>query len=275
MITPVRRNPECLQGRLALCLLFAILSLSPTIYASALAQRHGPVPPCAGDTVFPVPAAIGPTPAVEVWYGAELGRPWQPPECLGWQPMNTAIAVAAAGRFRDSGGADAVFARFTKISRLTSMRYWSVTRQIWRQLVPAAHALTGPDPAARREDFLPGELAAGDRYYYWQNENSPAGDVVYRVEIRALSPDRIVLAVENALPVRFLLLPLFEKGEYQFLYFLEREDGDQWRYYSLLRAADSMGVSGEDHEASFINRAVAAFRHVSGIAGDAAPPVAP
>jgi hypothetical protein len=250
-------------------LLTALLAMPAAAEAAA-----GPVPPCAAATTVPAHGAEGPTPAVTVWHGDDLGRPWQPPECLGWQAMDTAVAVAAAGRFREPGGTSAILARFSRISRLTAMKYWSVTRQIWRPLVPAATALSGPDRSFVREDFLPGELTTGDHFHYWQTENSPAGDVVYRVEIRHKSVDRLVLRIENATPVRFLLMPLFDTGEYQFIYFLQREDGDIWRFYSLLRAGDAMGVSGEDHEASFVNRAVAVFRHIAGIAGDAAPPAA-
>jgi len=87
--------------------------------------------------------------------------------------------------------------------------------------------------------------------------------------------DRLTLAFENATPVRYLLLPLFAPGEYQFIYFLQREDGDLWRFYNLLRAAVSFGLSGQDHEASFINRAVAIFHFVAGLPGDKAHPPRP
>jgi hypothetical protein len=234
-----------------------------------------PVPACADAGPNPAYGDVGPTPSVKVWYGSDFEKQWRPPACLKWRPMDVAVVVATAGRFHEAGGIEAILSRFAGVSRLTTMKYWSVTRQVWRQLVPQAHALSGPDRASRRGDFSPSELTQGVRFHYWQRENSPADDVVYRVEVRTRSADALTLAFENATPVRFLLLPLFDAGEYQFVYFLAREDGDIWRYYSLLRTAGSLGILGRDHAASFINRAVAVFRYIAGMAGDSAPPAAP
>ena len=250
----------------------AVLGCLLKFDAAALAE---PAPPCDDTPPNPAHVSAGPTPAVKVWHASDFEKQWQPAACLHWQPMDTAIVVAAAGRFHEAGGAEAILSRFADISRLTTMRYWSVTRKFWRPLVTDADALSGPDRALRRDDFSLRELTAGKRFHYWQTENSPANDVVYRVDVRARTGDRLTLAFENATPVSILLFPLFDVGEYQFVYFLEREEGDLWRYYSLLRTADSVGVSGKDHEASFINRAVAVFRYVAGIAGDSAPPAAP
>ena len=37
--------------------------------------------------------------------------------------------------------------------------------------------------------------------------------------------------VENATTIRYLLIPLFEPGQVQSIYYLEEEGASLWRYY--------------------------------------------
>ena len=78
--------------------------------------------------------------------------------------------------------------------------------------------------------------------------------------------------MENALPISSLLLPLFDRGEYQFLYFFERESAGVWRYYSLMRTAGPSNLLVRSFKSSFVNRAVAIYRHIAGIPTDQEPP---
>jgi hypothetical protein len=80
-----------------------------------------------------------------------------------------------------------------------------------------------------------------------------------------------VIQTENVSAVRLLLLPLFEPGDIEVAYFLDRRSRCIWDYYSLTRASPRFG----GHVTSYINRAVAAYRHIAGIPTDRDPPLAP
>ncbi len=254
----------CIMWSLALCLV--------TIADGRAGQ--GPVPPCPGPTVPPHAALNAPL-HVHVWFESELAKDWTPPLCTGWQPRSFTVLVGAAGRFENRGGADEIIRRVASISDLTGVAYWSVTRGRWHRLFSDAVALTRPDREARRPDFAPDELRAGKTLYFWQEESSAAGSAVYRLHIRERSPDRIVFSIDNVSAVKLAFLTLADAGEYEFLYLLERESPHVWRYYSLSRAGDGPVLLAESHEKSYVNRAVALFRYLAGIATNRNPPAAP
>ncbi len=238
------------------------------------AARQGPIPPCE-DGVLPAYAAPGAPLNVQVWFGEHLEGKWSPPPCTDWASGSVTILVASAGRFHYDGGVEALLERIGAISRLTTIRYWSVTRGRWHQLIPEAFALSTADRKSRRADFSGEELRPGRTLYFWQEESSSAGSAIYQLRVLTREPDRLVVAMENTEPVRLALLTLFEPGEYRFLYFLERESPVLWRYYSLFRAVSGPSLFANQHEKSYINRAVAVYRHLAGIQTDRDPPPAP
>lgn len=252
-----------------------ILSLAVSLAATADGLAGGsPVPPCDGPAVPPYAQAGAPL-NVTVWFQSDLPEDWTPPSCTGWEPRPFTVLVAAAGRFENNHGADGIIRRLASISGLTTIRYWSVTRGRWHRLFSDAAALTRPDPEARRPDFSTDELQPGKTLYFWQEESSAAGSAVYRLRVRERTPQRIVFAVENASPVTLAFLTLAEPGDYEFLYFLERESASIWRFYSLSRAGDGPVLLARAHKKSYVNRAVALFRYLAGIATSREPPAAP
>lgn len=255
-------------------LLFALALPGPHVLARDGASP-APQPPCNADETRPAFAETGPFPSIEVWFKGDLPDDWVPPACVGWQSQPMDVLIATAGRFEEPGGVDAVVARMAKISGLPAMQYWSATRQIWRPLVNEAFALSGPNDTQRRADFSSEEFQPGRTLYFWQDENTPAGSLVYRLQVRERGPDRLVLALENTEAVSFMLLPLFEPGEYQSLVHVRREQGSLWRYYSLQRGANRVSLSTRDHRSSYINRAAALFRFLAGLPTDTDPPLAP
>jgi hypothetical protein len=88
-------------------------------------------------------------------------------------------------------------------------------------------------------------------------------------------PDRFVLAVDNATPIKFMLFTLFSPGAMQSVYFLERLGPDRWGYYSLLRAGAETSAMAAGHAGSYMNRAQALYRHFLGVSTDQEPPAAP
>lgn len=257
------------KAGLALAVLMALTSAD-----GRAARPDGfPVPPCAG-APYPASPALGESLNVRVWYPSSGEGRWTPPACTGWSGESYTALVAAAGRFRHAGSSDELLARVGAISRFTTIRYWSVTRGHWRRMIQDAAALDGADPTSRRADFAPDELTPGRVLHYLQEDNDPTRPVVYRLEVRERTPDRVVLALANETPIAIAILDVAEPEGYQFLYVLEREAGEVWRYYNLYRARLALDLLPRDPEASMINRAAAIYRYMVGVPTDLEPPAA-
>jgi len=227
----------------------------------------GPQPPCGTAPFPPYPAEEG-SPAVKIWTGFD----WTPQACTGWSLSPSATVVVTVARFRYSGGAEGLRRRIGAISEMRGLRYWSTTYQKWQTLIIDAYALTGPEGDQRRPDFSPDEIAAG-RSLHVRQEDNLLGKATYGMHIASASADRLVFATENSSTIRFLGLPFFQPGQIQSICFLDRESQDVWRYYSIARMARQASLL-VGHDASLINRAVAVFRHLSGIPADREPPAA-
>ena len=132
------------------------------------------------------------------------------------------MLIALAGRFRHDGSAEALLGPFGAVSALRKIRYWSVSDSAWRPLVTEATALSAPDPDRRRADFTAAELAAGEDLFFAQSDNRSSKEVVYRLRVLEMRPGGLVIQTENVSAVRLLLLSLFEPGDIQVAYFLER-----------------------------------------------------
>jgi hypothetical protein len=240
----------------------------------ALAQSDpGPRLPCGGEASPSYPA-VDSAPTVKVWEPAGLARDWEPPACAGWSEPGFSTLVATVARFHYGSGADGLLRRIGAISELTGMRYWSTTHKSWRTLILAAYALSGPAGDPRRKDFSLDEMLEGRTLYFHQEDNL-FGKATYQLHILKASPDRIVFATENITTMRYLLIPLFQPGELQSLYFLDRESPEVWRYYCLARIGKHASSLTAGHQASSINRAVAFYRRLAGIPLDKEPPAAP
>ncbi len=212
---------------------------------------------------------------MRVWAGDGPGAGWTPPACTGWRPLPFRTLVAVAGRFRHRGGAEDLLARLGAVSALTTVRYWSVSDKRWRTLVTEASALDGPDAAERRPDFGVAEMRAGTDLYFAQDDNRSTGDVVYRLRVREIAPDRLVAETENVGALRYLVVPLAGPGDLQALHFLERLGPEEWGYYGLARTGAGASPLTGGRAASHVNRAAALFRHLAGLPTDRGPPAAP
>ncbi len=234
----------------------------------------GPHAPCDGEA-FPAFPKVDAAPEVRVWFGGDIEDGWTPAACTGWDERDFTVLVALAGRFHDDSGIEGFLARMAAISNLASMKYWSTTRKRWRDLIPDAYALDGPDKALRRTDFSVEELKSGKDLYYWQRERSPADNIIYGLRLREMGPGRIIVDMENALPAKRFLVTLFEPGQHQLIHILDDYGDGDWNYYSLMRSQAKISALVRGHEASFVNRAVAIYRYLAGIPTDQEPPAAP
>jgi hypothetical protein len=232
-----------------------------------------PQPPCESATVPPYPDLAN-SPAVKYWGHTESGSDWIPPACTEWTDAGFTTLVATAARFHHDSGIEELLRRVGAISSHVGIRYWSTTHKRWRTLITDAHALSGASGDLRRADFTPGEMTEG-KILYFQQEDNLSGKAIYRMRIRSVSPDRLVVDTENIGDVRYLWMPIFHPGELQSITFLDRESQDVWRYYSIMRTGKNASPLAAGYEASSINRAVAFYRYLAGIPTDKEPPASP
>lgn len=232
-----------------------------------------PQPPC-GAATFPPYPDLESSPDVRAWARAESGRDWTPPACTGWTDPGFTTLVVTVGRFRHASGVEGLLRRIGAISELAGIRYWSTTHKRWQTLIVNAHALSDAAGDRRREDFSPGEMAAGKSLYFQQEDNL-SGRAVYRMRIRSVSPGRLVFDTENSSAVRYMLMPIFRPGAMQTITFLDRESQDVWRYYCIMRTSRNASLLTRGSEASSINRALAYYRYLAGIPTDKEPPSSP
>jgi hypothetical protein len=75
--------------------------------------------------------------------------------------------------------------------------------------------------------------------------------------VRVRNPARMVIAIENQAPVRFLLVTLFEPGALQSVQFFGLVSPGVWGFYLLTRTGERVSALAGSHEASYVNRAVA------------------
>ena len=256
---------------LALALAFAF-ALGGLFAPPARAADDGPRLPCAAQ---PQPGYTEPgqPPAVQAWRG-KAARDWVPPECTGWTPSAADILVAVAGSFRHDGDIDVLLARIGAISAKSNVRYWSTTEKAWKPLVTEAFALSGPDASLRRADFGAAQFAKGQALFYAQSDNRSSGKTVYRERVIAADRERLAMSCENLTPVKMMLITLFDVGDMQTAYFLERRAPGVWSFYSLTRTRMASSLMPIGGDASYINRAVAFYRLVAAIPTDQEPPAA-
>lgn len=232
-----------------------------------------PRPPCTTEA-YPAYPSLGAPPAVTVWSAEALGHDWIPPACTDWIIPGFSTLVTTVARFHCSSNADGLLQRLGAISALKGLRYWSVTRKRWRILVVDADVVSALQGDHIRADFTPEELKAGKPLYFEQTDNL-SGRATYQMNVVEISATRVVVEVENVTTIHYLVVPLLRPGDLQSIYFLDRESDDVWRYYSIVRTGTAASRMIGRNDSSAVNRAVAFYRHLAGIADNREPPAAP
>jgi hypothetical protein len=251
---------------LAMCIALA------AAVAQARAGDAAPRPPC-GSVPLPAFAEPGAPPAVQAWSG-KAAREWQPPGCTGWTTSGFDVIVAVAGSFRHEGEIEDLMVRLGAISTKSQVRYWSTTDKAWRPLVTEAFALSGPDAALKRADFGAAQFVKGQSLYFAQADNRSSGKTVFRDRVLVADRERLVVSSENITPVTKMMLTLFDAGDMQAMYVLERRAVGVWNFYSLTRTRMASSLMPTGGDAPYINRAVAFYRWVAAIPTDQEPPAA-
>jgi hypothetical protein len=243
-------------------------SLGAMITAPARAQAPLPAPPCGAASV-PDYSRTGAPPAIASWRRSDL-KSWQPAPCLGWSGSSRSAAALAA-TFRFAGTEDDLLVRIGNLALHPTIKYWSASREEWRPLVVSAEVVDGIEGKAIATAFPPSAFVAEVTSFYAET-TLDTGRTVYRLKTLARSPGRIVLATDNATPIRILGVTLFEPGTLQAVTFLQGRDNDLWAYYAITRVSGRTSFLAEQGEASYINRLVALYRYTAGLETDAEPP---
>ena len=241
----------------------------------AVASSEKPRAPCG---VEPVPnyPALGAPPEIVLWTASGASEDWIPPACTAWQGSSATLVLGLAARFRDTGDADTMLARIGAISSLRDVRYWSVTDKQWNAMFTRASALEGPNPGSQRGNFSAGELRAGHDLYFLAADNRSREAAVSRLRVSEARTGGIIVETSNVTPLRWFFLSFAGPGDVQTWYFLEQETGDSWRFYSLTRVLYASPVFVHViANASYINRALAMYRHFADTDADLVPPAGP
>ncbi|MSP20565.1 MAG: hypothetical protein EXQ93_03370 [Alphaproteobacteria bacterium] len=223
--------------------------------------------PCAGES--PAYPAVDQPADIRVVYYDALGPKWAPAPCTGWKESNVAFLITTAGRFHHAGSIEEIAARLGTISSYHDILYWSHSRQAWRPIMPEAFALAGPDPASKRGNFTAAEMLDGAPRYFWQ---SASGKFAYRLQVMRHDDRSMVIEMENVTGLQMLLLPVFRPGDARMQYYVGKESGDVWHYYSMIAVSGPFSSLLRSGEESFVNRAGAIYRYFAGIPTDQEPP---
>ena len=244
------------------------------LVSPAAAAAPSPVPPCGAETV-PAYPDVGEPPAVQVWFGDDDGADWTPPGCTQWQEGGFTAMIGMAARFRHEGGLEALLARVGGISDSKRIRYWSVTRKrLARPRRGGVRAFLG-GPRRTAPGLLGRRVGTRQRLPFPARAQQPHRRRGLSHGNRGARRDRAVLSVENSSPIRLFRIPVVGPGEQQLVVFLDRESEDVWRFYSLMRSDAGFTWQVRQRMPSYVNRAVAEYRHLAGIPTDHEPPAIP
>jgi len=182
------------------------------------------------------------------------------------------VTVASVVRTTDSP--DAVIGRFGAISKLQTIQYWSVTDHKMRPLVSSAFAILRAGSTQARSDYSASELATGEDHYYLTTDTRSGRAITYRLRLREGQRGRVVVETSNVDAVKQWGFTVYDAGGLDTLYFLDERSPGVWAYYSITRVLP-VSFLAKGHEESYINRAVALYRHYMRVPTDAEPPSAP
>ncbi len=239
-----------------------LLSAALLMAAGAATAADLLVPPCAG---VPVPAPTLPGEAgAFVLLVDEDAATWQAPKCTGWQSAKPNLALGEAGRFVNAAGPSGILERFAAVSAFTQPKYWSTTRNSYRPLIRNAYALDKADRNARRGDFAVQDLGQGATKFVALG-NTSASILVYRLTVVERTENRVTVTLENTDDAYFLVFRVLPARGAQVQLTFERDDGDVWRYYAILRISGMLRPVARFAQTSFLEPAQALLSYLAGV----------
>ncbi len=212
---------------------------------------------------------LGGPPVVEAWRDIDLERN---DTCLGSIRGRMKLIIVLAGRFNHSRSLEDISSRIGAVSSTKGLPYWSTTEDRWRPLISEAFALEDATSDTPRADFIAQEVLSGRTLYFAQEDTRSTSLNLYSLTARVATPDRMVIEIINLTSIRFWFVTLFEPRTLLSVFFIDRLGSGVWGYYGLSVVRDR---STEGHERSFVNRAAAYYRFITGVPADTEPPLAP
>jgi hypothetical protein len=198
-----------------------------------------------------------------------------PPGAACFEKTSVAASwVTVASVIRTADSPNTVIGRFGAISELLTVQYWSTTEHKWRPLVSSASAILRAESAQRRGDYSAAELASGEPRYYRVTDTRSAHASTYRLRLREVEGGRVVVETSNAAAIKEWGVTLYAADGLDTWYFLNERSPGVWAYYSITRVLPASFLAA-GHEKSYINRAVALYRHYMHLPTDTEPPAAP
>jgi hypothetical protein len=168
---------------------------------------------------------------------------------------------------------DELIKRFGAISKLPGVLYWSTTDQAWRPMVSAAMAVDSAGSAEARADYSIDELAAGISHYYRVTDTRTYDSINYRLRMWASPAGQILVETANVDSIKKWGITLYKADGLHTLYYLNERSAGRWSYYSITRAVPATFLA-KGHDKSYVNRAIALFRHYMGMPVTGEPPAA-
>jgi hypothetical protein len=242
---------------------------------SAVAMASGrPIQPaCLNSGVSPVFPPLNAAPVAQATRA--LGDRASPAGASCFEKSDSAATwITVASIVQTSNNLDAFIERFGSVSTLLAVRYWSTSEQKWRPLVLSASAIASTNATTPRADYSLAELVTGEDRYYSVTDSRSGRAVTYRLRLWLSQPTELVVESANVDAIRQWGITLYDPGGLHTLYFLKKQSSNVWTYYSITRLLPKSFLA-EGHDKSFINRAVALYRHIAGLPTDAEPPSAP
>ena len=239
----------------------------------AIASNRPAQPDCLSGSVAPVFAPLNAPPITQATRVSGGGARPAGASCFE-NPGSAATWITVASIVQTSNSQNAFIERFGTISSLSTVRYWSTTEQKWRPLVLSASAITTANSTLPRADYSLAELVTGEDRYYSVTDSRSGSAVTYRLRLWENQPMGVVVESANVDAIRQWGITLYAPGGLHTLYFLKKQSPGVWAFYSITRLLPN-SLLAQGHEKSFINRAVALYRHIVGLPTDAEPPAAP
>jgi hypothetical protein len=241
---------------------------------SAVARASDPPaqPACMRSGVPPIYSPLNAPPIAQATRVSGGGTPPAGAGCFE-KSDSAATWITVASIVRTSNSQNAFIARIGAISTLLAVQYWSTTEQKWRPMVTSASAITSANSRLPRADYSLADLVAGEDRYYSVTDSRSGRAVAYRLRLLQSQPTDLLMETANVDAIRQWGITVYAPGGLHTLYFLKKQSPDVWDYYSITRVLpDTFLAAG--HDESFINRAVALYRHIVGLPTDAEPPSA-
>lgn len=240
--------------------------------AVAMASDRLAQPDCMSNGIRPVYAPLDAPPVVQTTRIPADGRLPAGASCFE-KTDSAATWITVASYVRTANSLNGFIERLGSISTLSTVQYWSTTEQKWRPMVTSASAISSVNSRLPRADYSLAELTRGADLYYSVTDSRSGRPVAYRLRVLEDQPTELLAETANVDAVRQWGITVYATDGLHTLYFMKKQSAGVWAFYSITRVLPNTFLAA-GHDKSFINRAIALYRHIVGLPTDAEPPAA-